>query len=369
MSTQVHLVEAPAWPAAETPLLAGSRRASWRFELLDRSDRSLGPLRTCTGFDVEVNVNATVRASGGLTYTGPAIDWTRHRIRVYYGATARGQAEEWPVGTFIVEAPEETLGGMSPGSVDLDLLDASYRLDLLVSSASPWTAHKGANIVEVVRGLLDRQNVRHSIEDSEEALSSSMSWKPGTPYRRIINDLLDAANFFAAWADPMGVIRSERRVPPAQRGERYVFAYNRGGDELMTVPEFVRRRDLAVPNRVYLIAESDDPDALPMVGTATDTSGGPFSWTTTGVVRTHQEENVPAGSQEALDARAAQRLQELQRVSSVFEFETLPVPLDGNDVLRLRRPDEGVDARVVAEKFRISQGQPTMPITAREVTT
>lgn len=368
MTAHVHLKDAPGWPAGGAPLLASSRRAGWRFELLDRRERSLGPLHTCRGLSLTLNVNAAVRLSGGVTYTGPRIDWTTHRIRAWHRVSARGQVLEWPVGTFLVSAPEEQLGGWSTGSLELGLSDTSSRLDRLKSSASPWIAHKGANIIGTVRALLDTQSVRHSIEDSDEVLTSTMTWKPGTPYRKIVNELLDAAGFFAVWADPYGVLRSQYRRPPSARGERYTFEDDRGGESLITVPEFVRRRDDAVPNRVYLIAESDDPDALPVVGTAADEDpDSPFSWLTTGVVETHTEENVPAASQAVMDARAAERLRSLQRVSTVYEWETLLLPLDGNDVVRLRRQDEDVDAAVVVEKAEIRQGRERMKVTGREV--
>ena len=368
MTNLVHLTDAPTWPAGGVPLLAGSRRARWRFELLDRRDRVVGPLYGVSGTALTMNVNATVRLSGGAVYSGPPIDWTRHRLRAWYRASARGQSLEWPLGTFLVQAPEETLGGASVESVELDLMDTSARLDYLRSSASPWVARKGANIVDTVRALLDTQSIRHSIADSNEVFTSAMTWKPGTTYRRMVNDMLDGANFYAVWADPLGVIRSEERRPPAARGERYVFENDRQGDALVVLPEFTRRRTEEVPNRVYLVAESDDPDDMPLVGTAADEDpDSPFSWLTTGVVITHVEENVPGGSQAALDARARERLDSLQRVSTVYDFDTLPVPLDGLDVVRLRRRDEGVDSPAVVEKATIKQSQPHMNVTAREV--
>jgi len=368
MTSQVFPVEAPLVSASEQDaLLAAHRHASWRFELLDSQSRVIGPLAGVGDASVSWNVNATVRSGGSLEYLGPPIDWESRRVRVHYGIEALGVSLEWPLGTFIVAAPDEEEGtthGADP--INLDLFDMMHRVDVIRSTAAPWVARAGLSPVDVARELLDRQGIPHSFEDTDQTLRSDMTWPPGTKYLTILNDLMEAAGMFAVWADPMGVIRSVQYRPPVSRGARYVLEDRAGA--LQMGPRYKHSRDTySVPNRVVLVAGGEDPDVPALVGTASDVSG-PYGTAARGYVISHLETDVSATSQAAIDSMAARRLDEVQRVSSLLEdVQILPVPLDPNDVLQFTHQISGRDMLTVTEKIDMRRNRAYAALTIREV--
>ena len=210
MTDQLHLIDAPEWGPAAVDLLAGSRDVEWIYELVHaRTNRFIRTLRGVRDFRFENNVHATIRSGGSCTWQGAEdIDWMEHRLRAHQRISHRGQSLQWTVGTFIVESPTRVLTDKTRGAQELQLFDAMYRLDVQTSTVSEWVARKGSNIVGTVRYLLDRQGLKHALEDSAEVFASQMSWEAGTTYLRMVNDMLAAANFTAIYADPQGVLRA-----------------------------------------------------------------------------------------------------------------------------------------------------------------
>lgn len=366
MTNQIALTAAPAWGPVRVSTYAAHRVARWRYELLDARGVSLGTLRGCRGGKFRYNVNATIRGAGEVTYTGPEIDWMKHRIRVWYGFEARGHSEEWAVGTFIPTTPGRTHTQAGAGTVSLKLYDLMYRLDVQRTASNPWVCRKGESIIGAVRRLLDYLEVPHQIEDSPVVAATEMAWPAGTKCLTLANELLDAAGFFACWADPMGVIRSGPYRPPSARGTRYAFRPD-DPDAITTHPSFYVEADaFDTPSHVVLVAESDDPDAPPMTAEATDFTSE-FSQAARNIRVTHFEDGVPAATLEILQAKARKRLEEVQRVGEKVDFHVLPLPMDGNDVVRFSNPRAGVDMTVTVEEFEVAQGRPEMDVTGRKV--
>ena len=354
MSDQLHLVDAPAWGLQATDLLAApSRSVRWIFELVHaRTWRYLRTLSGIRDFSMEHNLHATVRSGGSCVWQGAEdIDWDEHRLRVHYEVTSLGRRRRWTVGTFIVDAPQRPITASPRPARQLQLYDAMYRLDSQTSTAAEWVAPKGANIVDRVRHLLSRQSIRHSIEDSPLTFNSQMSWPAQTTYLQMTNDMLRAADFFAIWADPQGLLRAGTYRPPAARGVSWQFADT--SDALPYLPDPELTEDLgSIPNEVVLTAASDDPDTVPISASArvTDPTNR-LSFARRGYIKTHTESGVEAATPAVLQALAARRLEELTRVSRTLTFQHLPVPLAVNDVLEIRREAARFNMRAVVEKF------------------
>lgn len=366
MTDQLHLIDAPEWGPAAVDLLAGSRDVEWIYELVHaRTNRFIRTLRGVRDFRFENNVHATIRSGGSCTWQGAGdIDWMEHRLRAHQRISHRGQSLQWTVGTFIVESPTRVLTDKTRGVQELQLFDAMYRLDVQTSTVSEWVARKGSNIIDTVRHLLNRQGLKHALEDSDEVFASQMSWEAGTTYLRMVNDMLATANFTAIYADPQGALRAGPARAATSRGVAWTFRDD--STAMRYAPEVTHNRDTySIPNEVVLIARSDDPDTLPMSASARDTAS-PYGTMRRGMVITKVEE-VDAASQAILQARADLRLPELQRPASTFTFQHLPLPLEMSQVVRFVRTRHDVDVLAVIEKTSFDDGTGLAETTVREV--
>ena len=366
MTDQLHLIGAPEWGPSAVDLLAGSRTVEWVYELVDaRSLRFIRTLRGVRNFRFENNLYATVRSGGSCVWQGTEdVDWMRYRLRAHQRVSHRGRSLQWTVGTFIVESPTRVLTERSRTAQELNLFDMMYRLDVQTSTVAEWVAHKGSNIIDTVRHLLDRQGIKHAIEDSPETFASQMSWEAGTSYLRMVNDMLVAANFTAIYADPQGILRAGPARAVSSRAVAWRFRDDSTG--LRYAPEMTHNKDeFSIPNEVVLVSRSDDPDVPPLSASARD-KDSPYGSKARGMVITKVEE-VDASSAAILQQRANLRLEEVQRPASTFVIQHPPLPLAMSDVAELVRVRHGIDVKTVVEKTAFDDSTGLAETTVREV--
>ncbi len=340
----------PGWDSGD-PLYAQHRRAWWTLELLDNRSKYLRPLGGVSKCDLEWNVNSVVRTKGTLRYTGAAINWMTHRVRVRYHLEAFGQERSWVLGTFIPASPESDLGDSELVPREVQLYDFLYLLDIQSSTANAWSVPGGSNVVNRVRTLLTNANYLHSLEDSDATTRTCMFWPAGTRYLKIANEALAAINYFSMSADPMGVLVARPYYPPHERGAQWTL---RDGGKSIYRPEVKHVSDTyLIPNHVELLSSvgSDEP---PLKSNVWDETGGPYSYEVRRIRVSHVEENVDISDQATLDALAARRLRELQRPTSTYSLRHLPLPMQLNDVVELTRERHGVNTLTTVQTMRMS---------------
>ncbi|MDR2256970.1 MAG: hypothetical protein LBE25_13400 [Arthrobacter sp.] len=344
----------PAIPAL-TPLAqlpeaeaaAGPRTESWRVELLNLRDAKTGELDGITAGTVSLNVNATLRRGGSLSYVGDPVDWARTRVRpVYSFVGVDGVEREWGCGVLIPASP----GTSYEDGVRRESIELYDKVDLLDQDAvsGPYQVTAGAKVVDAVRKLLnDAGETRHAIEDSTETVRTTKVWEPGTTRLRIINDLLQSINYAGIYTDPDGVFRSGPYVDPAQRPTVWEF---RDDETSIYTPDLDNDRDTyKVANRVICLGESSG-DKPGLVAVAEDTDpASPTSYPSRGRWITRVEEGVDAATQDALNAYALRLLTEEKRVGSKWQIQHSPVRIDLSDVVVLVRDAEGIEVRATVE--------------------
>ena len=331
----------PQWSVPRNPL-TGHRTEIWRVDLLNRDDVVIAPLLGVTGGEFTFNVNAAIRGGGSIEYQGEKIDWVQHRVQPWYRAEAPGaEPVEWPLGVFLVATPSTEYSDTGRATT-LELYDKTLILDQ-DKFPSTYQVQAGTNIIEAVRALLeDAGQTRMALVETEQTLATSMVWEPGTSRLRVINDLLEAANYFSIWADGRGIYRAGPYQAPADRGESWGFQ-----DDSASIysAEFTHDYDtFEVPNRVVVVGQSDgEEDSETPVAVAEDVKGGPFSKETVGRWITRYEEGQDAADQATLEGIAQRFLQEGQQVGSTYHIKHAPVPLELQDAVRFRRSTEGLD--------------------------
>ncbi|QEP08729.1 hypothetical protein [Glutamicibacter sp. ZJUTW] len=350
MPAQIYALDISGRRTRPADPLSGHRQESWRVNLLNNNDVLLTQLVGVVGGEFTFNVNAAIRGSGSIEYSGTPLDWNQHRVQPIYRTEAGGAAVEWPLGVFLVATPSSEYKD-GDRTVSLEMYDKTKILEDDLIPASYQVA-KGSNVITAVRAVLALSGqTRTAFEESTQTLATAMVWPAGTSRLRIINDLLESVNYFSIWVDGDGVFRTSPYLSPADRGMSWEFEDN---EKSIYSPEFTHDFDtFDVPNRVIVTGQSDGDTAAP-VAVAEDNGTGPFSIATRGRVISRYEEGQEASSQATLQAIAERLLQTGQQVGSTFSIQHAPIPIDLNSVVAFRRGVEAIDVATTLQTISYS---------------
>jgi hypothetical protein len=351
--------------------LTGPRAESWRVEMLALDGTPLGPLDGAASLSLSWDASRDILGTGSLVWAGlDAPDWKTVRLQpVYEAVFPDGAVAEWPLGVFIPDVPAER---WTDGSQEqtVGLFDG---LKVLVDDKTPQTFSLpvGAYPTAEVRLILAAAGIPDAmvaLVDSVAQLQVAMVWEPGTTRLRIVNDLLEACNYWPLATDGYGVYTSSPHYLAEDRVERWTFA---DGQASIYDPEFEVEGDtFDIPNRVTVIGRTSG-DTPPLVAVATNEDlMSPYSQPIRGRWIDRAPETVEAVDFATLDALARRRLAEATQAARTVTLAHWLVPLDLNDLVRFRNSVAGVDLRglVYTRALALSEdGLATATATLREV--
>lgn len=327
--------------------LTTNRVARYVYELLDANMAPLGTFDGVRGSSLTETANATLKRGGNMAVTdvGQLIDWPTARIKASYEVDGYGS---WGIGVYLPSMPNESWSG-DVRRWDVQVLDVAT---VLAEDRLPteYEVAAGENIVEAVRTLIeDAGENAGALTESDKTLAATRVWEAGSSRIEIINDLLDAANYFALFTDGDGNFRAEPYVRPSSRPERWAFI---DGETCIYRPDLSRSRDqYAIPNRV-IVTTRGTGDTAGLVAVADNTDpDSPWSQTSLGRVKAAEVIEVDAADQTTLDAIAQRRLIELTTPTSTIVIDAMPVAVSVNDAVRFRRVPMGVDGLHVVSKI------------------
>lgn len=337
-------------------VLTGHRVESWRVDLLAADDTPLGMLDGVSGGSLDYSVHATIRGTGSLTVAGDAVTgvpWHQVRVQPWCILTdpGTGQVHEWPLGVYLPTTPRVRHTDTGPAA-EVELYDKLVVLDQ-DKLAETWTVDAGRVLTEAVAEVIAAAGeTRVAITPSSATVATAMVWEAGTSRLRVVNDLLDAGNYFSLWADGYGVLRAAPYVVPARRGVAWDF---HDDHESVYTPELDLEQDaFEVPNLVVLVGTTSGETEAPKAEARNEDPASPWSFQSRGRWITHHETGVEAASVTVLGDLAARRLVELSQVTATFEVEHAWVPLALNDAVSLRNQGAGVDVRCVVQAQSLS---------------
>lgn len=343
----------------------GARQESYRGEILDQDDRLIRDLTEMTGGSLEQNSNRKIRGGGSvdLTFHGDSeIDWGLSRFKFYYSA----EGQEWPLGVFLVEAPEDDHDDdRDTVDVTVTLLD---KLAVLDQDAVPssYSLDKGALITEAVRGLIESAGEdKIALTASGKTLPHGKVWDAGTSKLEIVNELLDMINYFALWVDGNGVYQAQPYVPPERRAIKHTF---QSGEFALQSPGWSRKQDwFQVPNRVIMTSRSTQ-DEPAYVATAENLDpDSKFSYPRRGYRWiTMVKDGVEVADQEELQAKASRQLRDSSTKVTNLSVDHAQIDLWPNDLVELVNPHYSGLATVTGYSFNLEHGS-LVSATWREV--
>lgn len=329
----------------------GNRNQWFTYELQTNEGATLGPLVGVTGGTLEWHANAQVKGGGKIAVQRPSgnLDWLKVRVKITMHIQDMGN---YPLGVFIPSAPAEAWDDTGL-TWSVELLD---KTTVLAEDAVPdnYSVPAGANVTDRVRDLIVSSGERAgSITQTNDTLTNGMTWEAGTSKLTIINDLLQAADFFALYADGNGHYRVEKHEPASKRPMQYNLLDNAYS---IYLPTFTYDKDhYAVPNKVVAIGVgSGEDEAWTSVATNTNPDS-PYSYQRRGRWIVDTQRGVEATSQANLDNYAQRRLAALSSPQGSITIQHAPLPwVKVNDVVHFRRETAGIDIKATVASTKIS---------------
>lgn len=339
-------------------ILSGSNLdVDFGVDLLDAQNRFLADLTPdLESGAVERGCHRTIHGTCSLRLSR-VLDWGSQRVRPWQRITTSRGSFRVELGVYLLTVPKR-VAGEEPVTYDVEGFDQLLVLDTLAGRSYEVTT--GTAYLDAARDVAALAGIDAVLVDSSAAgvtLPRPMTWPidEQTTWLRIINDLLAAVGYRAAWFDWQGQLRFE---PNPDFGSRPVeWVYN-SADPLTTVSEQVTSQaDFTdTPNRWVVIV--DDPQAgdgagAPIVREDSNPSTGPTSIAARGRTITRVE-RIQAANAAAAEAVLARIKAEDMDVLRHLELSTSPNPLHWHfDVVTVLDDRVGASGRWVVTDWSV----------------
>lgn len=368
----------PVLNLATQDVLYGDRITSYRWEVLKHSvatgqDTLIGILDGVSDGQITWTQNAQVKGGGKIQVADLALaapgmlrvaDVALESVRLRPVCVIQGLPEN-PLGVFLVSSGNEQWE--ATGRVwGLELLD---RCTVPAQDAmdSSYAVAAGTKILTQVKTILSSSGEYLAVDASNTITTqSNMVWEAGTSKLKIINDLLDVANYNALWVDGYGNFQTTPRVLPADRPINYeLLGFPKeltDGELSIYDPSWTRDRDsFDVPNKVIAIQAAGGTDGPALVGTWTNTDpASPYSTVSRGRTIPYVLDSVdcPAGTTGEITAflqqRARTTLIQMSATQATVKVTNLPIPVRVGDAIRFANTDAGVDDRHTITRIQLN---------------
>jgi len=356
-------------------VLYGDRVTSFRWEVLSHVngiDQLVGTLDGVSDGSLTWTWNAAVKGGGkaevvDLKTASPGMmrisDLSMEAVRLRPVCIVQGLPEN-PLGVYLVSNADEDWD--STGRVwSLELLDKTTVPDQDVFDQS-YAVAAGTPILKEIRSILASCNEYIAIDESNTlATSSGMVWEAGVSKLKIINDLLDVANYNSLWIDGYGNYQTTPRILPANRSINYevlnVPRELRDGPQSIYKPSWSRSQDsFSVPNKVIAVQSASGTDSTALTGIWTNEDPtSPYSYQSRGRWITYVVDSVevPAGTSAEITAflqkRAQTTLIQMSAVQAQVKLTHLPIPVRVGDVLRFSNSSAGIDSKHTITRLQL----------------
>lgn len=320
----------------------GTRRWSFRYELLDETNAKVADLANVEQAKIEQNWLADIKRTASFhLHETEFIDYLSDRIcpwvRLHLPPYGTNDWVEWSQGVFLLSTPTRSISEAHHVHRDVD----GYDLLQVVADdkvINRYVVTAGTVYTTAIAALLPSTANIHS---NLTTVPTDIEWDPGTSKLSIINDLLSTINYESLSVDEAGVFQVRAYQSPTVRGPEYVYADDQDG---LILPEVEQTLDLfSVPNRWVRVVSQ--PDRPVIVSTYTNTDPGSLTSTVRrGRTITDFAQAQDAADQATLDTLVARAAFEDSQVYEAIDFKTGMMPIhSGNDVYRITFGSLGID--------------------------
>ncbi|MCL2225926.1 MAG: hypothetical protein FWB96_13240 [Defluviitaleaceae bacterium] len=314
-------------------LTDGTRKISFRYDLLNRHDIKIGELDGITRAKISYGEFRAIKrsASFGLNeYQQKNINYLTDQIQPWFVLhMSDGGTIDFPLGIFLIESPAKTATGKictrDIGAYDKTIIVEQDKL------MRRFFIPKGTSYVAAVERALNQAGiVKINIVPTDEprSLPFDREYPIGMKTRQVCNELLRECNYTSLWVDENGFMRAEPYITPARREITHI--YETGKDSVIA-PEMVERLDIATrPNVFIRVAQNLEGDRALYSTIENNAIDSPISIVNRGRRIVNFEEIYEIESQAALDAFVERIAVESTSAYSRLTFGTALMPTHGN---------------------------------------
>lgn len=204
-----------------------------------------------------------------------------------------------PMGLFALNVPRKRF---EPGMESWEVTASDNGIHLMeATTTAAYTVAASANYLtgtNAVRDILNDLGLAHALPTTTLTLPVARTWPAGTPWLRVVNDLLHAAGMYSLWFDAQGVARARAYDDLSTRTPDVTYT----GEDFVLIPITEDSETTRLANQV--VAVVDDPSRSPLSSVKTNADpDSPISTISLGRTIT-KVLNSDAADQTTLDAIA-----------------------------------------------------------------
>ena len=204
-----------------------------------------------------------------------------------------------PMGLFALNVPRKRF---EPGGETWEIAASDNGIHLMeATTTASYTVAASENYItgtDAVRDILDSLGLAHALPNTSLTLPVARTWPAGTPWLRVVNDLLHAAGMYSLWFDASGIARTRAYDDLSTRTPDVTYT----GDDFVLIPITEEAETTRLANQV--VAVVNDPGQAPLSSTKTNADpDSPISTVTLGRTIT-KVIHADAADQATLDAIA-----------------------------------------------------------------
>lgn len=333
----------------------GSRKISYRYDLLNVNDVKIGELKAQLGNNsISLNSLAQIKRTGNFTFLESEladVDWPNDRIRpIYILEMPNGDKLEWALGTFLLSSPYRKY--QKYVTRDVEAYDPSV---ILVEDKfdNRYRIAAGTKYISAITDIINSAGMwKVNLTPHAGTLSTDKEFEIGTSKLTAINELLSAINYTSLWLDETGYAVARPYILPTEREPEY--EYKTDAISIMQ-PDVTNEIDLFnIPN-VWVVTASN-PENEPLVSRYTNDSADSKTSTVNRnrrIVDFREIDDIY--DQTTLDAYVQRIAYESSQVYDRFIFNSAAMPHHTYmDILRIQHDKLGIFEKYVETSWTLN---------------
>ncbi|MDR1706324.1 MAG: hypothetical protein LBS19_16830 [Clostridiales bacterium] len=315
---------------------------SYRYDLLSSKGVKIGVIKDIESGSVSYNESRATKRTGTFTivesgHDAKNINFLSDQLQPWFVLhMVEGGTVEWPLGIFLMEAPDRSVD-RKVGRRVINAFDRALILEQWKTRNRVYFP-AGTKYTDAIMQILSMARMNNAdIDPSDRVMEVDKEYPIGTSGQVSINEMLAAINYGSLSVDAAGAAWAEAYSPPSQRSPKIHYMADKHS---VIGPRFEESMAIArIPNVFIGVADNAD-GGMPLKSVfVNDNASSPVSTINRGreIVDVRSVKDIY--DQESLDARVYRVALESTAAYRTLKFSTLQNPYHGEgDTLYIHIP-------------------------------